>query len=127
MRWLIEEHGRDPVRAGSDALAILRADLLNDVRLVPLQVDTTRCLVCEDVGRSDRPLAPFLSARPDDWLWLHLEPCHAEYLRRQKAKIEQILEAVLEVGPRSSRVLPDHPTLCGTRATTRYNQIMELA
>jgi hypothetical protein len=92
---LTKEHGRDPERAGSDALAVLRADLLNDVRLMPLQVDTTRCLVCGDVGRPSRPLVPVLAARPDDRLWLHLEPCHAEYLRRQRVKIGQILDAVM--------------------------------
>ena len=94
-RRLVEEHGRDPELSRADALAILRADLLNDVRLMPIQVDTMRCLVC--AGRPGRHLVPILSTRPNDWLWLHLEPCHNEYLRRQRVKVEQILAAVMTI------------------------------
>jgi hypothetical protein len=96
-RRLVEEHGRDPELSRADALAILRADLLNDARLMPVQADTMRCLVCEDTSSPGRHLVPVLSARPNDWLWMHLKPCHNEYLKRQRVKVEQILAAVMAI------------------------------
>jgi hypothetical protein len=96
-RRLVEEHGRDPELSRADALAILRADLFNDVRLMPIQVDTMHCLVCGGAGRPGQHLVPILIARPNDWLWMHLEPCHNEYLRRQRVKVEQILAAVMAI------------------------------
>jgi hypothetical protein len=62
---LVEEHGRDPERARSDAGVILKVELLNDVRLAPVQTDTYRCFVCDEVDRPGRVLVPVLTARPD--------------------------------------------------------------
>ncbi|WP_150117750.1 hypothetical protein [Microvirga vignae] len=45
---LAEEHGRDAERARSDAGVILNIELLNDVRLAPVQTDTHRCFVCDE-------------------------------------------------------------------------------
>jgi hypothetical protein len=74
---LVEEHGWDRETAQHHGLSILKAQLLNDLRLAPLQVDAHRCYVCSGMGTPLRVLVPVLTARPDNRLWLHLEPCHA--------------------------------------------------
>lgn len=92
---LVEEHGRGRERANSDALAILKSELLNDPRLAPVQADTTRCFICDEGGTPTRVLAPVLTARPDTPVWLHLEPCHQEHRSRCSRKVDEILVAAL--------------------------------
>ncbi len=101
VRRLVEDRGRDPVRASRDGLAILKVELLNDVRLAPVQEDTYRCFVCGGIDRPGRALVPVLTARPDAPLWLHLEPCHEEHRRRRSAMANELLCSALPapVGP----------------------------
>jgi hypothetical protein len=94
---LIEDHGRDPKRAESNSRVILRSELLNDLRLAPVQTDTTRCFVCGGFDRPGHVLVPVLTARPDAPLWLHLEPCHEEHRRQQSRHIDELLR--LALGP----------------------------
>jgi hypothetical protein len=89
----VEEHGRDPLRAHEDARAILKVELLNDVRLAPVQADTHRCFVCDGVDRPGQALVPVLTAKPDTPLWLHLEPCHHEHRRRRSAMADELLHS----------------------------------
>jgi hypothetical protein len=93
---LVEDHGRDPERAESDARAILRSELLNDLRLAPMQPETTRCFVCGGFDRLGHVLVPVLTARADTPLWLHLEPCHEEHRRQQSQHINELLRLALE-------------------------------
>ncbi len=95
MRRLIEDRGRDPVRADSDAREILKVEVLNDLRLAPVQEDTHRCFVCDGASMPGRALVPVLTARPDTPLWLHLEPCHEEHRRRRSAMADQLLRLTL--------------------------------
>src|SRR5215213_5432439 len=50
--------------ADSDARAILKVEVLNDVRLAPVQEDTHRCFVCDGISRTGHVLVPMLTARP---------------------------------------------------------------
>jgi hypothetical protein len=92
---LVEEHGRDVERARGDARAILKVELLNDVRLAPVQADTHRCYVCGGTDQPGQVMVPVLTARPDTPLWLHLEPCHAEHRRRRSTMAEELLRSAL--------------------------------
>ena len=92
---LVEDHGRDPGRAKSDARAILKSELLNDLSLAPVQADTTRCFVCGGLDRPGHVLVPVLTARPDTPLWLHLEPCHQKHRSRQSKQGDELLRAAL--------------------------------
>src|SRR5829696_3015241 len=65
VRRLIEDRGRDPVRADSDARAILKVEVLNDLRFAPVQKDTHRCFVCDGTSIPGRVLVPVLTAQPD--------------------------------------------------------------
>jgi hypothetical protein len=85
---LQEEHGRTPERARDDALRVLRADLLNDPRLAPSQSDARLCLICGRPASSTQVLIPVLTAREDDLVWLHGQPCHAEHLSRRRQLVE---------------------------------------
>ena len=104
-RRLIEDRGRDPVRADSDAREILKVEVLNDLRLAPVQDDTHRCFVCDGISRTGHVLVPILTARPDAPLWLHLEPCHGEYRRRRSALADELLRSALPTpsGPSAPR------------------------
>jgi len=95
VRRLTEDSGRDDVRADSDARAILTVEVLNDVRLAPVQEDTHRCFVCDGISRTGHVLVPILTARPDAPLWLHLEPCHGEHRRRQSTMADELLCSAL--------------------------------
>ncbi len=88
---LREEHGLAPALAHQRALAVLRSELRNDPRLVPVQQDPRTCLVCGRPADLARTLAAILSPHPDERLWLHLEPCHAEYLQHQAIRIDMLL------------------------------------
>jgi hypothetical protein len=92
---LVEDHGRDPERAKSDARAILKSELLNDLRLAPVQVDTTRCFVCGGFDRPGHVLVPVLTARSNTHLWLHLEPCHEVHRSRRYKEVNELLVAAL--------------------------------
>jgi hypothetical protein len=90
---LREEHDLPPALAHQRALTVLSAELRNDTRLVPRQLDPRTCLVCGSLADSARVLAAILSPHPDERLWLHLEPCHAEYLRAQATRVALLLAA----------------------------------
>ena len=90
---LQEEHSRSPERARDDALRVLRADLVNDARLAPSQPDSRLCLICGRPATPTRVLIPVLTARDDDPVWLHGEPCHAEHLSRRRQMVEEFIEA----------------------------------
>jgi len=94
-RRLVEEHGRDLETAQHHGLSLLKAQLLNDLRLAPLQDDPHRCFVCGGVGTPLRVLVPVLTAWPDNRLWLHLEPCHAEHRRRRSEEADALLRWAL--------------------------------
>jgi hypothetical protein len=81
--------------ARRDARAILKVELLNDVRLAPVQHDSHRCLVCGGVDQPGQVLVPVLTARPDTALWLHLEPCHEEHRRRRSTMVDELLHSAL--------------------------------
>jgi hypothetical protein len=88
---LREEHGLAPALAHGRAVAVLRSELHNDPRLVPVQQDPRTCLVCGRPANLARILAAILSPHPDERLWLHLEPCHAEYLQHQATRVDTLL------------------------------------
>ncbi|GEO18687.1 hypothetical protein MAE02_63830 [Microvirga aerophila] len=88
---LVEEYGRDLATAQRDGLSILKAQLLNDLRLAPIQVDTHRCFVCGGIDTPTHVLVPVLTARRDTPLWLHLEPCHHEHQRRRSKEVDELL------------------------------------
>jgi hypothetical protein len=107
---LVEEHGRDAERAGRDAWAILKAELLNDMRLVPVQADTHCCFVCDGIDTPAQVLVPVLTARPDAPLWLHLDPCHSEHRRQRSREIDRLLHAALGLaGIRAGRAEESRP------------------
>ena len=83
--------GRSPSDAERDAVPILRAELRNDPRLTPEQADPYRCLICGQGEAPGRVLVPVLTPVPDRHLWLHLNSCHAEHMRRQAEKAEACL------------------------------------
>jgi hypothetical protein len=90
---LMDEDGQDFETAKRDGLSILKAQLLNDPRLAQVQMDTRRCFVCGGDGRSDRVLVPVLTGRPDNLVWLHLEPCHGEYRKRRSGQVDELLHS----------------------------------
>jgi hypothetical protein len=47
------------------------------------------------VGTPLRVLVPVLTAWPDNRLWLHLEPCHAEHRRRRSEEVDALLRWAL--------------------------------
>lgn len=101
---LVEEHGRDPLRSSEDARAILKSELLNDLRLAPVQTDTHRCFVCKEADTTAQVLVPVLTAQPYSPLWLHLEPCHGELRSQRSQQIDELLHAALgPVGTCASR------------------------
>jgi hypothetical protein len=101
---LMEEHGRDAERARRDAWAILKMELLNDVRLAPVQADTHRCFVCNGIDTPAQVLVPVLTARPDTPLWLHLELCYGELRSQRSQQVDELLYAALgPAGTRTSR------------------------
>ena len=96
IRWrLVEDHGRDPERAKSDARAILKSELLNDPRPAPVQADTTRCFICDEPSTPIRVLVPVLTSRHETPLWLHLEPCQAAHRSRRSVMVDEILQSAL--------------------------------
>jgi hypothetical protein len=98
-RWiaqrLVEEHRRDIVHARRDALAILKVELLNDLRFAPVQVDTHHCFVCSKTQGPHHVLVPVLTARHDTPLWLHLEPCYGEHRRPRSGVVDEHLHRAL--------------------------------
>jgi hypothetical protein len=90
---LREEHGRAPWRAREEAVAIVRADLLNDARLASTQADPRQCLVCGLPGSPSRVLVPVLTARKDDVVWLHLQPCHEAHILRRRREVDDLIRA----------------------------------
>jgi ferredoxin len=104
---LVDEYGRSPATAQRDGLFILKAQLLNDLRLAPTQVDPRRCFVCGEAGTPIRVLAPVLTARPDARLWLHLEPCHHEHQRRRSGEVDELLWRALSRPTISANVEED--------------------
>lgn len=91
LRRLQEEHGLPAARAREQAGAILRAELRNDPRLVQVQQDPRSCVMCGRPGDLARPLVPVLSPHEGEHLWLHLDPCHGEYVRQQGRKVDQLM------------------------------------
>jgi hypothetical protein len=104
---LVEEHGRDPLRTNEDARAILKVELLNDLRLAPVQADTHRCFVCGGIDTPTHVLAPVLTARRDTPLWLHLDPCHGKHRRRRTREVDELLRRALPRPTISANVKED--------------------
>ncbi len=73
---------------------ILRNDLLNDVRLAPVQPDTQLCLVRGAPGTAAEVLVPVLTARKDDPEWLHLR-CHAKNVADRRQEIDDLVQRSL--------------------------------
>lgn len=90
---LISNHGRGPERAGRDALAILRSNLLNDARLLPPQVDKSLCLMCGDPDAPAAPLVPVLTPIDGEHRWVHLDACHQAYIAELAARVDSLLKA----------------------------------
>lgn len=59
--------------------------------LVPAQPDPSLCLMCGKPGEPRRAFAAILTPRKDEFLWLHLDPCHAQYVRQQTKRAESLV------------------------------------
>ncbi len=97
MRRLQEEHGLTAEMAADRAKRIVASDLRNDVRMVPVQSDPRSCLVCAARGEATRVLVPVLTPRPGEFLWMHLAPCHEEFVQEQRPKIAGLIECALKL------------------------------
>ena len=75
------------------AARTLRAELRDNPHLVPLQDDARRCLMYGTPSDGAKLLVPFLIPRAVEDLWLHLQPCHAEYSRSQAARVMMVIAA----------------------------------
>src|SRR4051812_29985844 len=92
---LRSDRGLSCSEAEDRAVELVRGELLNDARLVPEQPNPTRCLVCGGPNAIGNPLVPVLTPIKDRHLWLHLEDCHAEHLKRQAKKADALLASSL--------------------------------
>jgi hypothetical protein len=68
------DNATPPGAAQTDALAILKAMVGNDPRLVPPQPNAWRCVVCNEQGPPVSPLVPVLTPIEGEYRWLHLIP-----------------------------------------------------
>ena len=87
---LARSSGVPDENARRNALAVFKAMIGNDARLVPPQPNPWRCVVCDEKGTANSPLVPVLTPNEGEHRWLHLG-CHDAYCRRQAATVEALM------------------------------------